>query len=185
MCGTAIGQTPKPALQLSADGFPSGHGTPEGAACDVFRALIHRDELLFVTTVIRPFAGGEAAAEYLKFLKGTVQNIRAEAAKKTPSPGGPKQIGKVFAARHFSRSGPASYGYSVFGFQDVMFVDVGLVLYNGETSINRTLLIKDKDGKWYVNPDPAASPLLAEGLDDETPSTLDLSDAYTLHPRKH
>jgi hypothetical protein len=183
ICAAAESQSVKPKLQVAADGFPSGHQTPEGAACDVTRALINRDEKLFVTTVIRPYAGDNGPAEYMKFLKDTVHNIRAEATKKVPSPGGPKQIGKVFAARHLSKSGPVSYGYASFGFLDVMFVDVGIFLHNGERAINRTLVIKDKDGNWYVDPDPSISPLLSDGLDDEKPSTLDLADVYSLERR--
>ena len=86
----------------------------------------------------------------------------------------------MFAARHLSKNGPASYGYSAFGFQDIMFVDVGVFLYNGERSLMRTLVIKDRDGKWYVHPDPSASPLLSDGLNEEKASVLDFTDAYEL-----
>jgi hypothetical protein len=178
--GAVRNQTTKPKLQVATDGLPSGHGTPEGAACDVARSLIHRDEQLFSSTCVRLYAGANGPAAYAQFLRDTVQNIREEAAKKEPSPGGPKSIGKVFAARHLSKSGPASYGYAAFGFQDVMFVDVGIFLYNGERSMMRTLVIKDRDGKWYVHPDPSASPLLSEGLDEEKASVLDFADAYEL-----
>ena len=173
-------QTTKPKLRVAADGLPSGHGTPEGAACDVARSLINRDERLFSSTSVRLYAGGNGPAAYAQFLRDTVRNIRQEAAKKEPSPGGPKSIGKVFAGRHLSKNGPASYGYATFGFQDIMFVDVGVFLYNGERSMMRTLVIKDRDGKWYVHPDPSASPLLSDGLDDEKASVLDFTDAYEL-----
>lgn len=172
-CTSSQGQATKPRLKVASDGLPSGHATPEGAASDVVRALINRDEKLFSSTCVRVYGGGNGAAAYTQFLRETIQNIRQEAAKKVPSPGGPKSIGKLFAARHLSKSGPASYGYAVFGFQDVMFVDVGLNLYNGERSMMRTLVIKDKDGKWYAHPDPAVSPLLSDGLDEEKPSVRD------------
>jgi hypothetical protein len=175
----------KPRLVVAADGFPSGHDTPEGAACDVVRALINRDEKLFLATAIKPFSTGPSRAAYTQFIQGVIQNIRAEAAKQVPSPGGPKQIEKVFAARHLSRNGPASYGYASFDFQDVMFADVGILLHNGDRGMNRTLVIKDKDGKWYADPDPEASPLLADGLDVEKPSMQDFSDAYAVERRKH
>jgi len=180
MYGAAGNQTTKPKLRVAADGLPSGHGTPEGAACDVARSLINRDEKLFSGTCVRLYAVGNGPAAYTQFLRDTVQNIRQEAAKKEPSPGGPKSIGKVFAARHLSKNGPASYGYSAFGFQDIMFVDVGVFLYNGERSLMRTLVIKDRDGKWYVHPDPSASPLLSDGLNEEKASVLDFADAYEL-----
>lgn len=108
--GSGARQTTKPRLKVAADGFPSGHATPEGAASDVVRALINRDEKLFSTTCIRLYAGGNGPAAYAQFLRETVQNIQQEAAKKVPSPGGPKSIGKLFAARRLSKSGPASYG---------------------------------------------------------------------------
>jgi hypothetical protein len=180
LCGAAVTQTTKPKLRIAADGLPSGHGTPEGAACDVARSLINRDEKLFSNTCVRLYAGGNGPSAYAQFLRDTVRNIRQEAAKKEPSPGGPKSIGKVFAARHLTKNGPASYGYAAFGFQEIMFVDVGVFLYNGERSLMRTLVIKDKDGKWYVHPDPSASPLLSDGLNEEKPSVLDFSDAYEL-----
>jgi hypothetical protein len=178
--GAAGNKTTKPKLRVAPDGLPSGHGTPEGVASDVVRALINRDERLFSSTCVRLYAGGNGPAAYAQFLRETVRNIRQEAAKKEPSPRGPKTIGKVFAARHLSKNGPASYGYAVFGFQEVMFVDVGIFLFNGERSMMRILVIKDGDGKWYVHPDPSASPLLSDGLDEEKASVLDFSDAYEL-----
>jgi hypothetical protein len=182
LCSAAGNQTSKPKLRVAADGLPSGHGTPEGAACDVARSLLNRDEKLFSSTCVRLCAGGNGPTAYAQFLRDTVQNIRLEAAKKVPSPGGPKTMAKVFAARHLSKDGPASYGYSAFEFQDIMFVDVGVSLYNGERSLMRTLVIKDRDGKWYVHPDPSASPLLSDGLNEENASIVDFTDAYELEP---
>ena len=178
-------QIAKPKLEVAADGLPSGHNTPEGAACDLARAFINRDASLFSSTSIRLYAGGNGPEAYARFLRETVQSIKAEAAKKEPSPQGPKSIGKVFAARHLSKSGPVSYGYAVFGFEDVMFVDIGVYLHNGERAINRTLVIKDRDGKWYVHPDPSASPLLSYGLNEEKDSVQDLTDVYQLEAQKH
>jgi hypothetical protein len=172
------GQTTKPKLRVAADGFPSGHDTPEGVAADLARAFMRRDVALFSSTCIRLYAGGDGPAQYAEFLRTTSESIRLEAAKKEPSPNGPKAIGKVYAARHFSKDGPASYGYATFHFQDVMFVDVGVYLQNGARALNRTMVIKDKDGKWYVHPMPDASPLLSMGLNDESASTQDFSEVY-------
>jgi hypothetical protein len=178
-------QETKPRLRVEADGLPGGHGTPEGAACDLARSFINRDERLFSSTSIRLYGGGKGREAYAKFLQETVQSIKAEAAKKEPSSQGPRSIGKVFAARHLSKSGPASYGYATFGFEDIMFVDIGVYLNNGERAMNRTLVIKDRDGKWYVHPDPSASPLLSDGLNEEKASVEDLADAYELEGQKH
>jgi hypothetical protein len=168
----------KPKIKVAADGFPSGHDTPEGVACDLARAFINRDTTLLTNTCIRPYG----PADYVEFLTNTVAGMKAEATKKEPSPGGPKSIGKVFAARRLSKNGPASYGYATFSFQDIMFVDVGVFLHNGERSLNRTLVIKDRDGKWYAHPLPTAgSGLLGDGLDDESASKKDFSEAYEVN----
>jgi hypothetical protein len=168
----------KPKLKVAADGFPSGHDTPEGVACDLARAFINRDVALFTDTCIRPFGGGESRTEYQTFLDGATRSIKEEAAKKEPSPGGPKAINKVFAARHLSKNGPASYGYATFNYQDVMFVDVDALLRNGKHALNRTLVIKNGEGKWYVHPAPTIHALLSMGLNDEAASTRDFSGAY-------
>jgi hypothetical protein len=178
--GTVIAQATKPAtrptIAVGDDGFPSGHGTPEGVACDLARAFIKCDDTLFSKTCIRLYVRGKGPAAYAQFLKDTAASIKA-AATQNPR-GGPKTIAKVFAARHLSKDGPASYGYAIFGFQDVMFVDVGVLLQDGTPALNRTLVIQDNDGRWYVHPMPDASPLLSAGLNDEAPSERDFSDAY-------
>jgi hypothetical protein len=149
-------------------------------ACDLARSFINRDQRLFSSTSIRLYGGGTAREAYSKFLEETVLQIEEEASKREVSPHGPKSIGKVFAARHLSKSGPVSYGNAAFGFEDIMFVDIGVYLHNGERSLNRTLVIKDKDGKWYVHPAPNVSPLLSEGLNEEKDSVLDMKDVYEL-----
>jgi hypothetical protein len=184
LSGAAGKQTTKPKLSVAADGLPGGHDTPEGAACDLARSFINRDEKLFSATSIRLYGGGNGREGYAKFLQATVESIKAEAAKKEPSPRGPRSIGKVFAARHLSKSGPVSFGYAAFGFEDIMFVDIGIYLQNGDRAMNRTLVIKDKDGRWYAHPDPSASPLLCDGLNEEKASVEDLTDVYELVGQK-
>ena len=180
-CCAFAADAAKPKIKVADDGFPTGHGTPEGVACDLARAFIKRDTSLVTNTCIKLYAGGKGPEDYAKFLQSTVESIKKEAARKEPSPGGPKSIGKVFAARHLSRNGPASYGYATFDFRDVMFVDVGVLRHNGERSLNRTLVIKDRDGKWYAHPLPSAgSGLLGAGLNDESASEKDFSDAYEI-----
>jgi len=173
----ALAQSAKPKLKVAGDGFPTGQDTPEGVACDLVRAFITHDPALFSRICIRSYAEG-IRDNYATFLKNTVQSMKDEAAKATPSLGGPKSIGKVFAARHLTKEGPASYGYTVFDFQDVMFVDVGVFLQDGSHALNRTFVIKDKDGKWYVHPIPTISPLLSDGLNEEGPSQTDFSEVY-------
>ncbi len=180
ICATATTTSPAaadPTMTIAADGFPSGHDTPEGAAADLGRALIAKNAKAFEDACVRPYGGGQSRQEYQQFLKEVASTIRAENERATQSPIGPKLIGKVFAARHLSANGPASYAYAAFGFQDLVFVDVGVHLQDGTRALNRTLVIRDRDGKWYAHPAPQVSPLLSQGLHSESPSTQDYSEA--------
>jgi len=161
---------------VAADGFPAGHGTPEGVAADLARAFIRHDVQLFNATCIKPFTSGAPRREYSAFLKATGDTIR-EAAQRRQTVG-PKELVQIFAARSLSQSGPASYGRAMFGFQDVKFVDVQTLLHNGSKYRNRTLVIRDKDGKWYAHPLPGSSPLLSAGLNEESESRTDFGQAY-------
>lgn len=180
---TPVHGASNPEITLTADGFPSGQESPEGAAADLGRAFINKDAKAFEEVCIRPYGGGRARQEYEQFLKDVASSIRVEKERTTSSPEGPRAIGKVFAARHLSTNGPASYGYAAFGFQDLVFVDVGVHLHNGARAINRTLVIQDRDGKWYAHPAPNVSPLLSQGLNDESPSTKDFSEAYAIEKK--
>jgi hypothetical protein len=157
---------------VASDGFPTGQSTAEGAAADLARAFIKRDFGLFEKICLPVYGAKEVRAAYEEFRAEVKKSMQEEAQKKEPSPGGPKTIGKVFAARRLSLDGPASYGYAVFGFEDVQFVDVGVLLVNGDRSLNRTLVVK-KSGKWFVHPLPSISPLLCAGLNDEQDSVAD------------
>jgi hypothetical protein len=170
----------KPLIKLEADGFPSGHDTPEGVACDLARSFTKRDVKLFEDACIKPFSRGTSREKYEAFLKETADGIKKEAERKEPSPDGPKSIEKVFAARHMRRSGPVSYGFAAYDFADVMFVDVRVILSNGKKYVNRTLVIRVKSGKWYVHPLPGSSPLLSTGLNDESESKTDFKESYRI-----
>jgi hypothetical protein len=170
----------KPRLRVAADGFPTGQDTPEGAASDLARAFAARDAVGFRNTCIRPYGGGQARAEYTQYLNGVSDHLKQE--KGNPSPDEPKKIARVFAARHLSKNGPSSYGYAGFDFQDVMFVDVEVVLQSGNRHLRRTMVIKDRDGKWYAHPVPDVSPLLSYGLYDENASVQLFTDAYDVEP---
>ena len=152
--------------------------TLQSVACDLARAFIKRDASLFKNTSVRPYAG-KGPKDYAKFLKTTIDSLKKEPAKTQPLPDEPKLIEKVFAARHLTMNGPASYGYAAFNFQDIMFVDVRVLLHDDRQSLRRTLVIKDNDGKWYAHPLPTArSGMLAAGLNDESPSVKDFADVY-------
>jgi len=162
---------------VAADGFPKGRGTPEGAASDLARAFINSDVELFSKTCIGLYASN-GPVEYDSFMRATIESMKQETTRKDLFPQGPTSIAKVFAARHLSRNGPASYGYAAFGFLDVMFVDIKVRLGNGKSALNRTMVIKEKDEKWYAHPAPNVSPLLSYGLSEESASVADFSEVY-------
>lgn len=166
----------KPKVRVASDGFPTGQDTPEGAASDLARAFASRDAAQFRRICIRPYGAGQSRADYVEYLAGVADHLKSE--QGTPSPDDPKKIEKVFAARRLSKSGPASYGYAAFDFQDVMFVDVEVVLHSGNRHVRRTMVIKDHDGKWYAHPVPDVSPLLSYGVYDESASVLLFTDVY-------
>jgi hypothetical protein len=175
LVGTSSAKTK---LKVAADGFPAGQATPEGAASNLARAFITRDAVAFRKVCIRPYVGAQGRSEYTDYLDGVSAHLRQ--ATGNPSPDDPKKIVTVFAARHLSKNGPASYGYASFDFQDVMFVDVEVMLQNGNKHLRRTMVIKDRDGKWYVHPVPDVSPLLSDGLYEESASVQLFTDAYDI-----
>ncbi len=168
----------RPDLTVEADGFPGGNETPEGSATDLARAFISRDMQLFQSIRLEPFGGEGNRTAYNDFLDNVTTAMQEEAEKPIPSAGGPKLIDSVFAARHPSIDGPASTGYALYNFHDVMFVDVQVELHNGEKVLNRTLVVQLDDKTWRVHPAPHTAELLSEGLNDETESTRPFSEAY-------
>ena len=152
------------------DGFPTGQNTPEGAATDLARAFIQQDADLFLRTCVPLYGGGATRSGYKDYLDGASRAMRLERSSNVRSQDNLNTIKKVFAARHLSRNGPASYGYTAFDFQEVLFVDVDVTLNDGASYVKRTLVIQARNGKWYAHPKPDLSPLLSVGLDNETPS---------------
>jgi hypothetical protein len=134
----------KSKIRLGNDGFPIGRNTPEGAACDFARAFILRDSKMFTNVCARFKPTSKSGKEYADFIASKVESINAEANRKDSPPRGPKAIGKVYAARHLSKNGPASFGYAAFDFYDVMFVDVDVLLHGDTRVLNRTMVVKEK-----------------------------------------
>jgi hypothetical protein len=119
------GQASKSKLKGAAD------DSPEGAACDLARSFINRDEELFASTSVRLYGGGKGPEAYAKFLRETVQSIKQKPQRKNHRRKRRKVFRKVLAARHLTKSGPVSYGYASFGFEDILFVGVGVYLTTG------------------------------------------------------
>jgi hypothetical protein len=59
-----------------------------------------------------------------------------------------------------------------------MFVDLKTLRVNGDDAPYRIFVIKKNDDKWYVYPTPKSDSLLCAGLNSETESTKDFSEAY-------
>ena len=175
-----LGVEKKQIINLADDGFPQGQNTPEGAACDLLRAFMKSDVELLKKICLKK-CGGE---QYDKFLKQIVTGTLEDQKRKTPHPKNPKKIGKVFSARHLTMKGPASYGYAAYNFHDVMFVDIGAFLNDDSKFLNRTLVVKKKDGKWYVHPCPTIDSLLSAGLNEEKDSIDDFTKKYTIKNNK-
>ena len=168
----------KPKVRVADDGFPSGQTTPEGVASDLARAFIQGDSNLFRKLCVRPFGTGQSRAEYVDYLQNVGVHLKQQKAVPAVLPDNPARITKVFAARHLSKQGSVSYGYASFDFQDVMFVDVEVVMHKGSKLARRTLVIKDRDEKWYALPVPDISPLLSEGIYDENASLTLFTEVY-------
>jgi hypothetical protein len=161
----------KPKVRVADDGFPTGQSTAEGAAGDLARAFMQGNSALFRTVCLRPYGAGRSRTEYVDYLDNVEIHLKQQKSLGASPPDNPKRITKVFAARHLTKNGPASYGYAAFDFQDVMFVDVEVVLIKGTSLVRRTLVIQDHDGKWYALPVPDISPLLSAGVYDESASS--------------
>ena len=155
-----------------SDSWPRGSATPEGVACDLARSFINTDLELLKSTVMTPLGRGESAEEYGQFLRGMAGTIVAESEQEEHPAEWPKRINRVFAARDFSKNGPASYGYAAWNLKGVMFVDVEVELFSGDLFIHRTQVLQLSSGRWAVMPDPQAYPLLSDGLHSESASEV-------------
>ena len=168
----------KPRIKIAIDSFPTGQETPEGVASDFARVFINKDILALQRIALRPYGQGPSRTEYIRLLNGLYASLSRDKASGIKDPQNPSKIFRVFAARHLSSAGPSSYGYAAFGFKDVMFVDVEVFLNNGTRYTDRTMVVRDADGKWYVDVAPYVSSILSNGLDQESTSNQTFSQVY-------
>jgi hypothetical protein len=154
----------------ATDQFPSGAASPEGAACDLVRAFIRSDVDLLKATCIKRYP--PAQEKFDQFLAMIIRGTEEDKQRGVPHSKNPAKIVKVFAARHLTKNGPASYGYAVLNLQDVMFVDVLARLHDGSSFVNRTMVVKTQKGLWRVHPCPTVDSLLSAGLNQESDSTV-------------
>lgn len=159
------------AVEISADGFPTGSTSPEGIACDLTRAFMTADDQLWKSVCFGQ-VGESSNDEYAKFIDEMSGKMDAMKEKAPSQRGGPKEIMTVYKARDFSLSGPASYGYAAMNLNDVKFVDVAVTMWDDSTYINRTLVLQTSDNRWYAMPRPDLFRLLSMGLNTETDSVI-------------
>jgi len=157
-----------PITTLCATDLPSGHGSPEGIACDAVMAYIHCDSKAWLETLIRPIYGPEGNKTYADFKKDMV--AEADQARQNKSLK-PARLVKCFKARTLTMEGPASAAWALDSLKEDLFVDLVLEIAPGQTRALRYHVLQDKDDKWYFEPRPDLCPLYSMGLNKESEST--------------
>jgi hypothetical protein len=134
------------------DVFPSGSATPEGAMADFARANIAADTNMLAATCLPASYLPESPLQrkYEQQLTSMAARFKEEAARVEKTPTWPETIRRVFKARHMSQGGPASLAYALVDLQDLLFVDVEVVLHNGEAQTYRNLAARTPKGEWRV-----------------------------------
>jgi len=168
----------QPIYEIAPDGFPTGQGSPEGVACDAMRAYMNADHELWLSILVpsdiygskKDPKGSKKVDEYEEFKKIMAKKMKQRAiSKKFPK----MKIIKVYKARNFSKSGPASLAYAVYGMGGNMFVD--LVIDSGEKEpiSARYHVVQDSSNKWYFEPRPDLAQALSTGLNKESKSAVE------------
>lgn len=160
---------------IAKDGYPTGNTAAVGVACDMARAFIEADAEVFRKACLDPKDARGASEEYQKFLDMVAKSMARVKERGLEAAGGPKNIAKLYKARHMTMSGPASAGYAIFEFNDVQFVDVLSELHSGGSHLNRTLVVQLEDDTWRAIPNPSLFEMLSVGLNDEADSTEEWS----------
>ena len=162
------GETNGSPIEYTTDGFPTGHQSPEGIACDAVRAYIKSDHKLWLSTLVPPIYGPEGNKEYKRFKS---YMIKLKKANKNDPEFPEIQIVKCYKARQFSANGPASAAYALGGFHGNMFVDIILSIDGEKFQRLRYHVMMNKSRRWYFEPRPDLCPLFSMGLNDESEST--------------
>lgn len=161
-----------PAVSVAVES-PAGSAenavSAEKAAMVFVEGLIEKEGEIVRAACLKPYG----SKQYDDGLNDFVSMVESAASQNPSPPGAPKSIKKVFAARHLSSDGPASYGYAAFGYRDVVFVDIAMLRNDEQETMYRILVVQDSSGAWYVHPLPDIAPLLSTGLWDESPSVVE------------
>jgi len=173
----------RPKIHVEADGFPTGHATPEGVASDFARAFVQKDGTLLTAACLPPF-GDDVASKTI--YAGALERAAASAARKQTGPfQNPDELRRILnvaPAHALPTKKPAAYARATFGFRDVKYVDVRMQRANGRRPLTRLVVVQDSKGLWYVDLEPTVYPQLSEGLYDQPPSEQVLTDVYTVVP---
>jgi len=145
---------------ISAE-IPSGQATAEGVACDMAKAFINADKELWETIVMKADNG-----YYSEFIKNMSTEMDKQKILDPDKRSGPKKIQICYKMGKLSKNGPNSYAFAVFNYDEIGFVDVGVLGTNDKQIMNRTFVYRSKD-KWFALPRPDLFPLLTMGLNGE------------------
>ena len=168
-----------PAAVDERDGFPTGRSTPEGAASDMARSFLLHDferfnEVRFKYDCETKNDGPNLYQSYLTNSPLTSLEVAGDSG--IASPNLPTRIVRVFAAREFSADNSYRDWGLLYGIQERRLVDVVVVGKGGMEVVNRTFVVKAKDGQWYAMP-KLLDPLFPRvGLDMEPASTIEYSE---------
>lgn len=162
------------ASDTAKEEFPSGGSTPEGIACDLARAVyIKPNREALVAASIGHYGGPDINYKYDAAMVGLFEYIRLNQSAENSEGKSSGELEKLYRSRSLNKKGSASYGYAVYNFHDIKFVDVQIKLPNKGSIIYRVLVVKNQNGKWSAHPCPHVDPLLCEGLSEEKPSSVE------------
>lgn len=165
--------------KLVPDGFPAGHSTPEGVACDAVRAYITSDHKLWLSLILpSDYYGARCTPEGLKGINEYDKFVKMMVEKKKQNandPNFPKMnIVKVYKARDFSSNTQRSLSYAMDEFIGNMFVDLVISTNDGGCSRLRYHVMQHKNKKWYFDPRPdLIFKFWVAGLNEEPESTIE------------
>ena len=149
------------------DGPPTGPNTPEGAACDMVRALMYHDRARLLEICLPP-QRTSSLGTYIKFYYYFLNSESGRTLGIGKGPEEMKVIRKVFEARSLSDPGPRTLATKEMGWADIKFVDVVVTLNNGKQETKRTLVVAVRKNLWFAHPIPNTSPQLSAGLEAES-----------------
>lgn len=171
-------------VETPQDEFPTGNMTPEGAATDLVRACIQRDESLFnKARHVRICEGKNDPAYYFKlFLKNASFTHGSRTFNPETLPHPLTGISKVYVSRSLApkeddEQAKWKLGLSLNFLEDRVFVDVVAVDSEGTDYIHRSIVEKHQGGNWHAVPPLSERHRMDEVLKTYPASTVEISKA--------